>query len=180
MKIHRYFFWIDGNEIEIYRNGDLQRYEGSKVYEIEENFLEFWEEWEKRTSFLEEDFVDFTFIGKNEEKIKKMKDSIPQKYSLTAQCYFQFDDLKKVLQDKNLSNFLVKIGKEEYSLKKGEYEYFRSPRKEQEDIIFIVGEKIASPFLEKKTSTIEVEEEIAEKKGTLDNFFRKKKQKMGK
>lgn len=32
MKIHRYFFWIEDNFIEIYKNGNLEKYEGEENY----------------------------------------------------------------------------------------------------------------------------------------------------
>ena len=43
MKIHRYFFWIEDNFIEIYKNGNLEKYEGEeKLYidNFEDNLQE--------------------------------------------------------------------------------------------------------------------------------------------
>ena len=62
MKIHRYFFWIEDNFIEIYKNGNLEKYEGEEKLYID-NFENFWEKWKKNSKIIaSRDAIDFTFL----------------------------------------------------------------------------------------------------------------------
>ena len=62
MKIHRYFFWIQDNFIEIYKEGKIERYDGEDRIYIN-NLEDFWKKWEKNSKIiLSRDKVDFTFL----------------------------------------------------------------------------------------------------------------------
>ena len=75
MKIHRYFFWIEDNFIEIYKNGNLEKYEGEEKLYID-NFETFWEKWKKNSKIIaSRDAIDFTFlIDKKVDKDGLLKD----------------------------------------------------------------------------------------------------------
>ena len=62
MKVHRYFFWIEDNVIEIYKNGNLEKYEGEERLYVDK-FETFWEKWKKNSKIIaSRDAIDFTFL----------------------------------------------------------------------------------------------------------------------
>jgi len=100
MKIHRYFFWIEDNFIEIYKNGNLEKYEGEEKLYID-NFETFWEKWKKNSKIIaSRDAIDFTFlIDKKVNKGDLLKSLVT--YKKENEINFSSEDLKKILDIKD-------------------------------------------------------------------------------
>lgn len=94
MKIHKYFFWIEDNFIEIYKDGKLEKYDGEEKTYINK-LDEFWKKWEKNSKIiLSRDKVNFTFLIDEKIDRRSLFESI-EKYQKDFSYEFSSEDLKK-------------------------------------------------------------------------------------
>ena len=148
MKIHRYFFWIEDNFIEIYKNGNLEKYEGEEKLYIN-NFETFWEKWKKNSKIiLSCDAIDFTFLIDN----KVNKDDLLKGldgYKKESEINFSSEDLKKILDAKNFKTIVFEFNDQKKVLTKTKGRYIESGFEEDLPEITLFGENIDEDILNK-------------------------------
>ena len=144
MAIHRYFFWIEDSEIEVYKNGKSVLYRGEKKIDYSQGIEEFFENWKENSAYISGEEIDFTFIGKKEENLEKFKEFC-EKFPANMNTPFTFENLKQVINEKELN--LEKI--------------------------YILGNNIQENFLSEGVSDMEVQTKNTKESG-MASFFRSK------
>lgn len=174
MKIHKYFFWIEDNFIEIYKDGKLEKYDGEEKTYINK-LDEFWKKWEKNSKIiLSRDKVNFTFLI--DEKIDRgsLFESI-EKYQKDFSCEFSSEDLKKVLDNKNIKKVIFNFNKQEISIAKTLEKYVETESDDDLIKIFILGNNINKDILKEiLNQRVEDNEKEEINEGLLDSYFREK------
>lgn len=141
MKIHKYFFWIEDDSIETYKDGKIQKYKGEKKFSISNGIKIFWEIWKENSAFISDDLTYFIFLGKDNVEIKKIK-KYCEDLKKSEEEIFTFEDLKKILNNKKIGKFVLNLGDEELFFIKTEYGYNKIPREDNLEKIYIVGDNI--------------------------------------
>lgn len=179
---HRYFFWIDGEEVEIYKNGLLYKFDGEKRCNFKNNIERFWKKWEENSAFIPEcSDVDFVFLGRDKSAIDELRNYPENNYKWSKNGEFTFADLKAVLQDKKVKKFCVDTGDNKFFFKKNSYEYTKIPKDSKLEIIYLVGNCLKTDFILKEDSDIEeevsmVKSNIGEKSAFVKLFENKMKE----
>ena len=171
MKIHRYFFWIQDNFIEIYKEGKIERYDGEDRIYIN-NLEDFWKKWEKNSKIiLSRDKVDFTFLIDERINRENLLKSI-EKYTKDFSSEFSSEDLKKILDIKNIKKVIFNFNKEEVAIAKTIEKYVETEFDEELIKIFLLGNNINEDILKEilNQRVEEKEEEIEE--GILESYFK--------
>lgn len=170
MKIHRYFFWIENNFIEIYKNGNLEKYEGEEKLYIN-NFETFWEKWKKNSKIiLSRDAIDFTFLidnKVNKDDLLKGLDS----YKKESEINFSSEDLKKILDAKNFKTIVFEFNDQKKVLTKTKGRYVESEFEEDLPEITLFGDNIDENILNNLTNQRVEEKKNKVEAGQLDKFF---------
>ena len=174
MKIHRYFFWIEDNFIEIYKDGKLERYDGEERTYINK-LDEFWKKWEKNSKIiLSRDKVNFTFLIDEKIDRESLFESI-EKYQKDFSCEFSSEDLKKVLDNKNIKKVIFNFNKQEISIAKTLEKYVEIESDDDLIKIFILGNNINKDILKEiLNQRVEDNEKEEINEGLLDSYFREK------
>lgn len=172
MAIHRYFFWIEDSEIEVYKNGKSVLYRGEKKIDYSQGIEEFFENWKENSAYISGEEIDFTFIGKKEENLEKFKEFC-EKFPANMNTPFTFENLKQVINEKELKKFCVKVGEKEYCLQKTEFNYNRITKNMNLEKIYILGNNIQENFLSEGVSDMEVQTKNIKESG-MASFFRSK------
>lgn len=141
MKIHKYFFWIEDDNIETYKDGKIQKYKGEEKFNISNGIEIFWKTWEENSAFISDDLTYFVFLGKDNLKIEKIKRYCKNLKKAKKET-FTFEDLKKILNNKKIRKFSLNINGEEFCFIKTEYGYNRIPRENNFEKIYIIGDNI--------------------------------------
>lgn len=170
MKIHRYFFWIENNFIEIYKNGNLEKYEGEEKLYIN-NFETFWEKWKKNSKIiLSYDAIDFTFLIDN----KVNKDDLLKGldgYKKESEINFSFEDLKKILDAKNFKTIVFEFNDQKKVLTKTKGKYVESEFEENLPEITLFGDNIDENILNNLANQRVEEKKNKVEAGQLDKIF---------
>ena len=170
MKIHRYFFWIENNFIEIYKNWNLEKYEGEEKLYIN-NFETFWEKWKKNSKIiLSRDAIDFTFLidnKVNKDDLLKGLDS----YKKESEINFSSEDLKKILDAKNFKTIVFEFNDQKKVLTKTKGRYVESEFEEDLPEITVFGDNIDENILNNLTNQRVEEKKNKVEAGQLDKFF---------
>lgn len=174
MKIHRYFFWIEDNFIEIYKDGKLERYDGEEKTYINK-LDEFWKKWEKNSKIiLSRDKVNFTFLIDEKTNRESLFESI-EKYQKDFSYEFSSEDLKKVLDNKNIKKVIFNFNKQEISIAKTLEKYVEIESDDDLIKIFILGNNINKDILKEiLNQRVEDNEKEEINEGLLDSYFREK------
>ena len=170
MKIHRYFFWIEDNFIEIYKNGNLEKYEGEEKLYIDD-FKTFWEKWKKNSKIIaSRDAIDFTFlVDKKVNKGDLLKNL--DIYKKETEMNFSSEDLKKILDIKNIEKVIFNFNKEEVAIAKTIEKYVESEYEEDLPEILLFGENIDEDILNNLANQRVEEKKNKVEAGLLDEFF---------
>ena len=149
MKIHRYFFWIEDNFIEIYKDGKLERYDGEDRTYVKK-LDDFWKKWESNSKIiLSDEKIDFTFLI--DEKIDK--------------------------ESKNIKKVRFKYNDEELTIVKTEEKYIKAELDDDLIKISILGNNVNVDILKEiSNQRVEKKEKKEYKTGRLSSFFRKKRE----
>lgn len=170
--VHRYFFWIEDFELEVYKDGVLVPYHSEQKVSYKDGIDHFFELWKQNSAYIEEDFVDFTFIGTNKDKIEQfMKYS--EQFPNDCKEKFTFEDLKKILDRKEISKFCIEIESKKYYLSKTKFHYSNTSKDENLEKIYVCGSNISDVFLENGTINMDVHQN-QRKEGKIASFFRNK------
>ena len=153
MAIHRYFFWIEDSEIEVYKNGKSVLYRGEKKIDYSQGIEEFFENWKENSAYISGEEIDFTFIGKKEENLEKFKEFC-EKFPANMNTPFTFENLKQVINEK-------------------EFNYNRITKNMNLEKIYILGNNIQENFLSEGVSDMEVQTKNTKESG-MASFFRSK------
>ena len=147
MKIHRYFFWIEDNFIEIYKDGKLERYDG-----------------------------DFTFLVDEKTDRENLLNSIEKyNYEIDLSPEFSSEDLKKILDIKNIKKVIFNYNNEEITIAKTEEKYMETEFEDELTKIFILGNNINEDILKEiSNQRVEKKEKKDYKLGRLGSYFKKK------
>ena len=174
MKIHRYFFWIEDNFIEIYKDGKLERYYGEEKTYINK-LDEFWKKWEKNSKIiLSRDKVNFTFLIDEKTNRESLFESI-EKYQKDFSYEFSSEDLKKVLDNKNIKKVIFNFNKQEISIAKTLEKYVEIESDDDLIKMFILGNNINKDILKEiLNQRVEDNEKEEINEGLLDSYFREK------
>ena len=146
MAVHRYFFWIEDTNIEVYKNGKVVPYRGEKKVDYSNGIKNFFVTWEDNSAYIDGNLVDFTFIGKRKENLEKFI-KFCEKYPADTSTQFTFENLKSVIDDKDLKKFCVEVGEKQYFLQKTEFNYNRIPKNTELEKIYIYGKNIKENLL---------------------------------
>ena len=170
MKIHRYFFWIEDNSIEIYKNGNLEKYEGEEKLYIN-NFETFWEKWKKNSKIIpSRDAIDFIFLidnKVNKDDLLKGLDS----YKKESEINFSSEDLKKILDAKNFKTIVFEFNDQKKVLTKTKGRYIESEFEEDLPEITLFGDNIDEDILNNLANQRVEEKKNKVEAGQLDKFF---------
>ena len=170
MKIHRYFFWIENNFIEIYKNGNLEKYEGEEKLYIN-NFETFWEKWKKNSKIiLSRDAIDFTFLidkKVNKDDLLKGLDI----YKKEKEINFSSEDLKNLLNVKDFKTIVFEFNNQKKVLTKTKGRYVESEFEEDLPEITLFGDNIDENILNNLANQRVEEKKNKVEAGQLDKFF---------
>lgn len=173
MSIHKYIFWIENKKVQIYKDGNIERYKGEDFVDFSKGIENFWNNWEENSCFLKDDFVDFIFIGKDKNEINNFID-YSSKYKKYINKNFKFKDLKKILENKKLNKFVISTKYRDYFFKKGEDRYFKVPKEKKLETIFIIGENVAEDICAEEKIDFKRECKTDEKESKMTAFFKNK------
>lgn len=170
MKIHRYFFWIEDNFIEIYKNGNLEKYEGEEKLYIDD-FKTFWEKWKKNSKIIaSRDAIDFTFfIDKKVNRDDLLKDL--DIYKKESEISFSSEDLKKILDFKDFKTIVFIFNEQKKVLTKTKGKYLESEFEEDLPEIALFGENIDEDVLNNLANQRVEEKKNKVEAGLLDEIF---------
>lgn len=172
MAVYRYFFWVEDNEIEIYKNGKSVLYRGEKNIDYSQGVEKFFELWEDNSAYITGEPIDFTFVGKKKENLEKFIEYC-EKFPVDISKKFTFENLRSVIDDKILKNFCIEVGDKQYFLQKTEYNYNRIPRDINLEKIYIYGKSIKENLLFEDNSEMEIQtKNINETESEMASFFR--------
>lgn len=174
MSVHRYFFWIEDSDIEVYKNGKVVPYKGEKKVNYSTGIENFFITWEDNSAYIDGDLVDFTFIGKKRENLEKFM-KFCEKFSTDMSTKFVFDDLKSVINDKNLKKFCVEVGEKQYFLQKTEFNYNRISKNTELEKIYIYGKNIKDNLFSNIIEDMEIKTKDTAKninESKMASFFR--------
>ena len=170
MKIHRYFFWIEDNFVEIYKNGNLEKYEGEEKLYVDK-FETFWEKWKKNSKIIaSRDAIDFTFLIDN----KVNKDDLLKGldgYKKESEINFSSEDLKKILDAKNFKTIVFEFNDQKKVLTKTKGKYVESEFEENLPEITLFGDNIDENILNNLANQRVEEKKNKVEAGQLDKFF---------
>lgn len=170
--VHRYFFWIEDEELEIYKNRKLIQYKGEKKYNYTNGIESFFEVWKENSAYEDGDKIDFVFIGMNQEKIGEFL-SFCKRFPLEKDGEFCFEDLKSILDEKKLKRFSVEVGNNEYYFEKTEFNYNKISKDDNLEKIYILGENIKDKLFFNELGTMEIEKK-SKNESELASFFRRR------
>ena len=176
MKIHRYFFWIEDNFIEIYKDGKLERYDGEDRTYIN-NLENFWKKWESNSRImLSDEKIDFTFLVDEKTDRENLLNSIEKyNYEIDLSPEFSSEDLKKILDIKNIKKVIFNYNNEEITIAKTEEKYMETEFEDELTKIFILGNNINEDILKEiSNQRVEKKEKKDYKLGRLGSYFKKK------
>ena len=170
MKIHRYFFWIEDNFIEIYKNGNLEKYEGEEKLYIDD-FKTFWEKWKKNSKIIaSRDAIDFTFfIDKKVNRDDLLKDL--DIYKKESEINFSSEDLKKILDCKDFKTIAFIFNEQKKVLTKSKGKYLESEFEEDLPEITLFGDNIDEDVLNNLANQRVEEKKNKVEAGLLDEIF---------
>lgn len=172
MAIYRYFFWIEDNELEVYKNGKIVLYKGERKVDYSQGIDSFFELWKENSAYIPEALTDFIFIGKKKENLEKFTEYC-EKFPFDTSKQFTFENLKSVIDDKNLKKFCIEVGDKQYFLQKTEYNYNRIPRDIDLEKIYVYGKNIKENLLSEDNSDMEIQtKNINETESDMASFFR--------
>lgn len=178
MKIHRYFFWIEDNFIEIYKDGKLERYDGEDRTYIN-NLENFWKKWESNSRImLSDEKIDFTFLVDEKTDRENLLNSIEKySYEIDLSSEFSSEDLKKILDIKNIKKVIFNYNNEEIAIAKTEEKYIKAELDDDLIKISILGNNVNVDILKEiSNQRVEKKEKKEYKTGRLSSFFRKKRE----
>lgn len=177
MKIHRYFFWIEDNFIEIYKDGKLERYDGEDRTYIN-NLDDFWKKWESNSRIiLSSEKIDFTFLIDEKTDRENLLNSI-EKYTskMDFSSEFSSEDLKKILDNKNIKKARFSYNDEEIVIVKTEDKYIETELVNDSTKIFILGNNINTDILKEiPNQRVEKKEKKEYKIGRIASYYKKKR-----
>lgn len=172
MAIYRYFFWIEETEVEVYKNGKLIPYRAEKKADYSKGLDNFFELWKDTASYIDGESVDFTFIGKNKEYLERFAEFCEQ-FPYSSNTEFTFENLKSVIDDKELGKFCIEAGESQYFLQKTEFNYNRIPKNTSLEKIYILGENIKKNLFAENMLDMEIQTKNINE-SNMASFFRKK------
>lgn len=177
MKIHRYFFWIEDNFIEIYKEGKLERYDGEDRTYIN-NLDDFWKKWESNSRIiLSSEKIDFTFLIDEKTDRENLLNSI-EKYTskMDFSSEFSSEDLKKILDNKNIKKARFSYNDEEIVIVKTEDKYIETELVNDSTKIFILGNNVNTDILKEiPNQRVEKKEKKEYKIGRIASYYKKKR-----
>lgn len=177
MKIHRYFFWIEDNFIEIYKDGKLERYDGEDRTYIN-NLDDFWKKWESNSRIiLSSEKIDFTFLIDEKTDRENLLNSI-EKYTskMDFSSEFSSEDLKKILDNKNIKKARFSYNDEEIVIVKTEDKYIETELVNDSTKIFILGNNVNTDILKEiPNQRVEKKEKKEYKIGRIASYYKKKR-----
>lgn len=177
MKIHRYFFWIEDNFIEIYKEGKLERYDGEDRTYIN-NLDDFWKKWESNSRIiLSSEKIDFTFLIDEKTDRENLLNSI-EKYTskMDFSSEFSSEDLKKILDSKNIKKARFNYNDEEITIVKTEDKYMETEFVDDSTKIFILGNNVNTDILKEiPNQRVEKKEKKEYKIGRIASYYKKKR-----
>lgn len=170
MKVHRYFFWIEDNFIEIYKNGNLEKYEGEEKLYVD-NFETFWKKWKKNSKIIaSHDAIDFTFLidkKVNKDDLLKGLDN----YKKETEVNFSSEDLKKILDFKDFRTIVFEFNNQKKVITKTKGRYVESEFEENLPEIFLFGDNIDEDILNNLANQRVEEKKNKTEAGQLDKIF---------
>ena len=162
MKIHRYFFWIEDNFIEIYKEGKLERYDGEDRTYIN-NLDDFWKKWESNSRII---LSSENLLNSIEKYTSKMDFS----------SEFSSEDLKKILDSKNIKKARFNYNDEEITIVKTEDKYMETEFVDDSTKIFILGNNVNTDILKEiPNQRVEKKEKKEYKIGRIASYYKKKR-----
>ena len=145
--MERYFFWLENGYIEIYDNGQLQRYGGEKQCCYRDDIEGFWKRWEDNSAFVENGSVDFIFAGEDADEVERVRDYCEERYNFSSEEPFTFEELETVISDKELDEFCIDTGKDLFYMQRIGDDYEKIPDKKGLKKIYVAGSNIGENFL---------------------------------
>lgn len=174
---HKYFFWIENDSIEIYKNGKIQKYKGEEKFALSNGIENFWETWKENSAFISDDMVCFAFLGKDKSIIENIK-KYCEDFKINENESFTFGDLKLVLSNKKLNKFSLSFNEKEFYYQKTEYSYNKIPREADLEKIYVVGNISIKDILLSEQIDVQTEEYETSKniknKSKVVSFFESK------
>lgn len=194
MKLHKYIFLLLDDKLEIYKDGKLEKYNSEKQYNLKGNYEEFWRAWKGNSAYIEdEDKVNFLYISKKLEDIKKFETNIPsyiKKYENGDDFknpLFEFSDIKEVLDLLEEKEIGLKLNEDkEVSIIKNKTVYELDSYNKKYVLYHIVGDKVKENFLSlnyrerKKVKKEKKQEEYNARDDYFLNIYKKEKEKRNK
>lgn len=152
--MHNYIFWLENDEIESYKNGNIMRYSGEDSFNLANGIDNFFDKWESNAGYVEGELINFIFLGREKDKLSESYKAAKKRYNLSEDEEVKFQDIKSILDRKDLKKFTLKSNSDEYSFEKNEYSY-ELLKRETEDIIWVLTEKFSKAFINEDGLEIE-------------------------
>lgn len=159
-----------GRFSEIYKNGNLEKYEGEEKLYIDK-FETFWEKWKKNSKIIaSRDAIDFTFLI--DKKVNK--DNLIENldiYKKETEINFSSEDLKKILDVKDFKTIVFEFNAQKKAITKTKGRYIESEFEEDLPEITIFGDNIDEDILNNLANQRVEEKKSKVEAGLLDEIF---------
>ena len=159
-----------GRFSEIYKNGNLEKYEGEEKLYIDK-FENFWAKWKKNSKIIaSRDAIDFTFLidkKVNRDDLLKELDN----YKKETEINFSSEDLKKLLDIKDFKTIVFEFNNQKKVITKTKGRYVESEFEENLPEIILFGDNIDEDILNNLANQRVEEKKNKTEAGQLDKIF---------
>ena len=125
---------------------------------------------------LSDEKIDFTFLVDEKTDRENLLNSIEKySYEIDLSSEFSSEDLKKILDIKNIKKVIFNYNNEEIAIAKTEEKYMETEFEDELTKIFILGNNINEDILKEiSNQRVEKKEKKDYKLGRLGSYFKKK------
>ena len=125
---------------------------------------------------LSDEKIDFTFLVDEKTDRENLLNSIEKyNYEIDLSPEFSSEDLKKILDIKNIKKVIFNYNNEEITIAKTEEKYMETEFEDELTKIFILGNNINEDILKEiSNQRVEKKEKKDYKLGRLGSYFKKK------
>ena len=125
---------------------------------------------------LSDEKIDFTFLVDEKTDRENLLNSIEKySYEIDLSSEFSSEDLKKILDIKNIKKVIFNYNNEEITIAKTEEKYMETEFEDELTKIFILGNNINEDILKEiSNQRVEKKEKKDYKLGRLGSYFKKK------
>lgn len=172
--VSKYFFWIEDGNVEIYKDGKLEKFSGEESYSYIEDIQGFWKKWEENAGFIPgKHSVNFTFIGPVQKEIEEFESYPKKNYLFSKEEDVSFEDVKIVFERRDKERFLIKANEKIVCMERCWNNYNRIPKTKDCLEIYVIGDNVNDNFFDSENMSLDTVDR-SRKRGKFVTFCEKK------